>query len=166
VSVIDTATNSVVATIPVGLGPYGLAVTPSGAQVYVASVESNDVSVIDTATNAVVATIQVPVLPFLLAVTPDGGRVYVANFFGGPLGGLSIIDTATNMVTTIPVGAGQGHMGNAGVAVAPNGGQVYVANMLSDTVSIIDTATNMVIATIGVGHLSYVVALDPGGKHL
>ena len=35
VSVIDTATNSVIATIPVGLGPTAVAVTPNGRFAYV-----------------------------------------------------------------------------------------------------------------------------------
>ncbi len=59
VSVIDTATNTVTATIPVGIDPYGVAVTPDGSKVYVANVGSNTVSVIDTATNTVTATIPV-----------------------------------------------------------------------------------------------------------
>src|SRR5208282_4814512 len=37
------------------------------------------------------------------------------------------------------------------VAVSPNGGAVYVANTDSDTVSVIDTATSMVTATIIIG---------------
>ena len=37
VSVIDTASNTVTATIPVGIGPQGVAVTPDGRKVYVAN---------------------------------------------------------------------------------------------------------------------------------
>ncbi len=55
-SVIDTATNTVTATIPVGPEPYGVAVTPDGSKVYVANF-SNSVSVIATATNTVTDTI-------------------------------------------------------------------------------------------------------------
>jgi YVTN family beta-propeller protein len=59
VSVIDTSNNSVVATVPVS-GNYadGVAVSPNGAVVYVAS-ESGVVNVIDTASNTVTATISV-----------------------------------------------------------------------------------------------------------
>ena len=53
VSVIDTATKTVVATVGVGMGPIGIAVTPDGTHVYVANASSN-VSVIATATNTVV----------------------------------------------------------------------------------------------------------------
>src|SRR5215831_3382169 len=59
VSVIDTATNTVVSTIPVGISPGGVAVTPDGSKVYVTNFLSNTVSVIATATNTVVSTIPV-----------------------------------------------------------------------------------------------------------
>ena len=59
VSVIATTTNTVVATIPVGLLPTGVAVTSDGSKFYVANYGDNNVSVIDTATNTVVATIPV-----------------------------------------------------------------------------------------------------------
>jgi YVTN family beta-propeller protein len=62
VSVIDTATNTVVATVTVGTGPIGVAVTPDGKHVYVTNQgggHSNTVSVIETATDTVVATVTV-----------------------------------------------------------------------------------------------------------
>ena len=39
-----------------------------------------------------------------------------------------------------------------GVAVNPNGTKVYVANWNSNTVSVIDTATNTVTETVNVGY--------------
>jgi YVTN family beta-propeller protein len=59
-----------------------------------------------------------------------------------------VIDTVTNtVVTTVTVGACPD-----GVAVTPDGKQAYVANGCSSSVSVIDTATNMVVATVlGVG---------------
>ena len=103
VSVIDTATNRVITTIPVGQNPYGVAVTPDGSKVYVANETSNNVSVIDTATNTVIGSaIPVGISPDGVAVTPDGSKVYVSN--GGS--NISVINTATKMVmATIPVGA-------------------------------------------------------------
>ena len=59
VSVIDTATNTVSATVTVGSGPVGVAVSPNGLKVYVANWGSNTVSVINTATNAVTTTVGV-----------------------------------------------------------------------------------------------------------
>ena len=74
VSVIDTATNTVVATVTVGVGPVAVAVTPDGTHVYVTDARSNTVSVIRTATNTVVATVLVGTEPFGVAVTPDGTK--------------------------------------------------------------------------------------------
>jgi YVTN family beta-propeller protein len=51
VSVIDSATNTVVATVPVGVLPIAVAVTPDGAFAYVTNNFDNTLSVIDTATN-------------------------------------------------------------------------------------------------------------------
>src|SRR5689334_23251140 len=55
-------TNAVVAIVPVGTNPRGVAITPDGAHAYVANTNSDSVSVIDTTlaltdpTNAVVTT--------------------------------------------------------------------------------------------------------------
>jgi YVTN family beta-propeller protein len=74
VSVIATSTNTVVATVPVGMypfgGPIGVAITPDGAFAYVAGSRDNAVSIIDTATNTVVATVPVGMNPQGVAITP------------------------------------------------------------------------------------------------
>src|SRR5260370_6060059 len=57
VSVIDTAIDMVIATIPVGLAPVGVAVSPDGTKVYITSGTVNTLSVIDAATNQLSATI-------------------------------------------------------------------------------------------------------------
>jgi YVTN family beta-propeller protein len=59
VSVIDTITNTVTATVPVGSEPSGVAVTPDGAKIYVASYDSGTLSIIDTTTNTVKATVNI-----------------------------------------------------------------------------------------------------------
>ena len=38
-------------TIPVGLGPHSIAISPDGAQLAVTNTDSNEVSIIDTATD-------------------------------------------------------------------------------------------------------------------
>jgi YVTN family beta-propeller protein len=57
VSVIDTTTNKVTATVNVGINPYGVAVTPDGKKVFVTNANSKNVTIIDTATNKVTATV-------------------------------------------------------------------------------------------------------------
>jgi YVTN family beta-propeller protein len=139
VSVIDTATNTVTATIAAGFSqPLGVAVTSDGSKVYVGNASSPfSVSVIDTATNSVIAALPVPLSlpPIGVAVTPDGSKVYVTY---DEVSSVSVIDTATNTTATIQVGSNP-----FGVAVTPNGRDVYVANYGSNTVSVIDTASNV-----------------------
>jgi YVTN family beta-propeller protein len=96
VSVIDTATGWVTATVPVGIGPNRVVVAPDGRHAYVTDYGTDTtpdtaVSVIDTATNAVTATIPVGKGPRGIAVTPDGGHAYVAD--GSDT--VSVIDTGS-----------------------------------------------------------------------
>src|SRR5262249_49797404 len=78
VSVLDTTTNTVVATVPVGTFPIAVAITPDGTHAYVANFDGT-VSVIDTTTNTVVATVPVGTFPEGVAITPDGTHAYVTN---------------------------------------------------------------------------------------
>ena len=103
VSVIDTATNTEVdvdgnpgngiTRIPVGSLPLGVAVTPDGAFVYVANVNSGNVSVIDTATNTVTDTVTAgngPIAfgqfigPMIDSTAPD------TNVVSGPTGTITV----------------------------------------------------------------------------
>jgi YVTN family beta-propeller protein len=70
---------SVIATIPVGGAPYGVAINPTNGLVYVTNSNSNTVSVINPATNTVVATIPVGGAPYGVAINPTNGLVYVTN---------------------------------------------------------------------------------------
>jgi|GEM_PF-5554231 len=159
VSVINTTTNTLVATVPVGDNPTGVAVHPGSARVYVANENSATVSVINTATNTVVAVVPVGSFPRGVAVLPDGSRVYVANIVGN---NVSVINTATNtVVAVVPVGSSP-----AGIAVHPDGSRVYVTNTSSNSVSVINTATNTVLATVLVGSEPHGVAVHTDGSRV
>ena len=105
-SVIDTATNQVVAHIPMVDGSFAIAITPDGTRAYAADYNQNNVSVIDTATNQVIGTpISVGSGPVSVAITPDGKRAYTANHYIN--GTVSVIDTATNDVVGSPIAVGR-----------------------------------------------------------
>jgi YVTN family beta-propeller protein len=139
--VIDTATNTIVATMALSGRPSDIAINADGTRVYVADASFDKVSVIDTATNTVVATVVVGDGPFAVAVNSAGTRVYVTNLISNSV---SVIETATNtVVATIIVGDTP-----YGVAVNSAGMRVYVANANGHSVSVIDTAINMVVVTV------------------
>src|SRR5262249_10896695 len=73
VSVLNTASNTVVKTITVGLHPTGMALGPRGDVVYVTNSNSDTVSVISTATDEVVKTLFVgdSKTPRLLGSSPN-----------------------------------------------------------------------------------------------
>jgi YVTN family beta-propeller protein/VCBS repeat-containing protein len=152
VSVVDTSTDTVVATIPLsGKNSDGAAVSPNGALVYVAS-ESGIVSVISTATNSVVATIPVGHVAYTVEFSPDGSLAYVV---GGDY--VSVINTATSaLVTNITVGSAA-----YSVAISPDGSHAYVTG--GGLVSVIDTANNSVVASIDIGNAPTGVAVSPDG---
>lgn len=103
VSVIDTATDTVIADIAVGAGPWGVAVGPGGERAYVTNFYGNSVSVIDGQTLAVVATIPVGPYPIGIAVSDDGRHVLVAHRVND--GTVSMIDTdSLTVVGTLAVG--------------------------------------------------------------
>ena len=79
IDVLDTASNSVVATIPQTARPYLPAVTPDGKRLYVPNHDVAQVSVIDTATNAVIAQIRVAPNPHWVDFSPDGSFFVVAT---------------------------------------------------------------------------------------
>lgn len=158
VTVVDTATNAVVATVAVGNQPLAAAVRPAGDRAYVTNqVPAGTVSVIDTAINGVVATVTVGARPSGAAVKSPGDRVYVTNRDDK---NVSVIDTTTNtVVATIPVGNNP-----LGVAIDPAGTPAYVVNNGDNTVSVIDTTTNAVVATIPVGNDPSHVTVGPNGR--
>ena len=160
VSVADTATGTVTATIPVGGFPAAVAVNPAGTRAYAVSQITNVVSVIDTATATVTATIPVGANPFAISLNPAGTLAYVANETGNSV---SVIDTGTNtVVATIPV---SGYL--LSITLNPAGTRAYVGTFSPPALTVIDTGTNTVVATVPVvGTGAYAVTVNPAGTRV
>src|ERR1035437_1488086 len=162
VHVIDTATNTVTDTVPVGSFPKGITVSPDGKKVYVTNSWNDNVSVIDTTINTVTVSVPVGRFPEGITINPTGTKVYVTNSLDD---NVSIINTSTNdVVTTVNVG-----INPVGVVVNPEGTKVYVTNVGNfsvpdNTVSVIDTATDNVTATVKVGQQPVGISVSPDGE--
>src|SRR3990172_10426637 len=83
VTVIDTASNSVIRTIRVGKRPRGIEISPDGRRVYVSNGNSDSVSVVDAEVGKEVEAWPAGVDPEGLALSSDGTRLYAVNENGG-----------------------------------------------------------------------------------
>ncbi len=131
VEVMDTASQSITATLSVGPRPYRILLSPDGRRAYTNNLADGTVSVIDLATASTVATTQVGPEPTGLAVSPDGRLVYTTGLHSGVL---SALDAATGVL--------RGSVGLGGatreVVVSRDGARAYVSTM--DAVLVVDTA--------------------------
>lgn len=162
VTAINQATNSIsVPAIPVGSGPFGIAITPNGQFAYVCNSNDGTVSVIDLSSNTVVgAPIIVGSGPGGIAITPDGRFAYVPNESSN---NVSVIDLSNNtVVATIPFPIVPGS-GPFNIAITPNGLFAYVIND-NGNVNIIDLSTNTVVGSIPVGTFLIDIAITPDGR--
>lgn len=156
VSVIDTSTNMVIATIPVGDGPRRFAFSPDDTRAYVANELSNNVSVIDTLTSTEIdvdgdgtngiTRIPVGTRPMGIEVSPDGTAVYVANEGSDTM---SVIETATNTVTATVSVAGGGFDTPRAPAFKPDGSEVWVSGGAENSIKRFAFPANTDLGTIG-----------------
>ncbi|WP_239168901.1 CARDB domain-containing protein [Paractinoplanes deccanensis] len=157
VKVIDTASQTVTATVPVGNQPVALTVTPDGSSVFVANGVGDTVSRINTATNTVSATIPVDD-PRYIAASPNGSKVFTSS---ADPNSVVAIDTATNGVATKLVGSAVRDL-----VVSPDGGTLYVVDRNDAKVLVMHPGTLAVTDTIAVGALPTAIAVSPNGRYL
>src|SRR5579872_3500911 len=69
---------------------------------------------------------------------------------------VSVVDTTTGVVTMIPM-----ERNPSSITVLPDGTRAYVTNSFDGTISIIDTATKAVTATLVLGLTPLAVAVTP-----
>jgi YVTN family beta-propeller protein len=150
----------------------GMLAVPLGVQAepfaYVTNAFAPSVSVIDTANNQIAATIAFPSgsTPIAAAITPDSRKVYVTSLDAfttcGANDGVFVIDAASNTVETGPIAV---ECEPTAIAITPDGNFAYVGSQLSDTISVIDTATDAVSATITLANGERIanLAISPDG---
>lgn len=135
-----------VTNVPVGTGPWGVAVNPLTNYVYVTDSGSGNVWVLDGATYAKITTIAVGKTPEGIAIDATASptpKAYVVNAGSGTV---SVITLGTKpSVKPITTGIGSGPLG---VALLTSSSLGYVTNNAGNTVSVINLTTGAVIATI------------------
>ncbi len=156
---IDTATEKVVAKVPVGMHPAHVVLSPDGRQAFVANGADNSVSVVDTLTLRVVETVGVGISPHGMRVSPDGKQAWVANLKGGTV---SVIDIASRKhITQIAVGKGPAQVG-----FTPDGRLGFVSLSEENSVAVIDPASRKVLRKIPVGTVPIQLYATPDSRLL
>jgi YVTN family beta-propeller protein len=142
---VNLSTDAVIGT-PAQVGTDPLDPVLDGSTLYVANYGSGSVSAVNVTTlsgTPAVTTIAIASSdPDALGV--DGSTLYVVNY--NSVGTVSLISTSSNTLdaTTITVGSDP-------VEITAEGADLYVVNYGADTVSVIDSSTQAVTATMTVG---------------
>jgi YVTN family beta-propeller protein len=160
-TVVDASDHSVKARIPLQ-SPGQIVVTPDGSKAYVVT-ESSVVAVVDLVTETLAKQIKTG-WPSISAITmmPNGKKLYIAD---GQYT-VSAIDTASDSATAkirIPP-TGDGVTFPLDIAFLPDSSKAYVANYQNNSVSVIDTDTNKIVATIPTGREPDSIAVSPKGS--
>jgi YVTN family beta-propeller protein len=161
-TVVDVPSGKIVATVKVGEEPEGVETNPDGSEVWVTSEGNGTVTVINTATNRPVATIKVAKRPRSVVFTHDGSKAYVPAELDSAV---VVVDAKAHKVLKkiqIP-GKSPKPMGSA---ISPDGKFVYITNGRGQTLSIIDTGTDSLVATFEVGDRPWGVGVSPDGQHI
>jgi YVTN family beta-propeller protein len=138
VTIIDPATNKVVAEITGIEVGHGVAVAPDGSRIYVSNEADSTLDVVDGRTLRVMAKVPLTGHPNNIAAGRDGRRVYVA--IREAQGVVDVVDTATlQKVKSIPI---KGAVHNT--YVTPDGKYVVAGSIAGKTMTVIDAQTDQV----------------------
>jgi YVTN family beta-propeller protein len=180
VTVIDTALNAVIATLPFPglaqggglLSSRGLAITPDGKRLFVGTnlPDGPSVSAVDTATNTVTGSYDSSGDgSFSLFLNPAGTRLWAAHQDLGIGGGAEVLDAATlTRVGDYPLP----DRFVCDVAFAANGSRAYIAenDLLGGSryFAVLDTATGVLLTELNepMGEYSCGAAITPDGSRV
>lgn len=155
--VIDAKRLAIVARVPVGRYPDGLAYAASTGKLYVSDKEGHTESVVDVHTNRRIGTIALGGEVGNSQYDPVSGHVFV-NAEG--TGELVEVDPATDhVVARIPL---PGAEGNHGLLIEPKGRLAFIACEGNDKLLVVDLRDRKVKAEFGVAGEPDVLAYDPG----
>jgi len=155
VSVIDTGSHQVLDTIQVGQGPCEMVMMPNGHIGYVANIHSSTITIIDMQTLRVRETLSFHADSMVLS--PDGLRLFAAQRTQDIL---LVLDTTSHKpIAQISMKAPHG------IAITPDGQRLYITNSgANQTVTVVDSSTNVIIETIKVGNTPTGMIISPDGS--
>jgi RHS repeat-associated protein len=155
-SVIDLNTSRIVALIPIGKQPLGLAVDPGMNRLLVTHKAEQILSIINLNTHQVLANIEVGKSPGNVVFYEATGSVHLGLTANYQDDTVSVVDlNNARVLQTIPVGRGP-----RGLAVDSNLGLALVVNEKDDTISVVDLVSLQVTRMIPVGNTPRAISIN------
>lgn len=166
VSLLDADTGKVIKTLPVGLGPHEIAVTPDGKTAVVANYGNqatlgSSLTLIDVPSATVTKTIDIS--PYRRPhgmVALAGGRLFVTCEANKAL--VEVDLNAGKVVRAIQTGQEVSHM----VALAPDAGRAYIANIGSGSMTVLDLKEGKHVKDVKTGAGAEGIEVTPDGKQV
>jgi DNA-binding beta-propeller fold protein YncE len=152
------------AVVPTGVNPRGIAITPDGKKGYVANFDNagSTITVFQAEPPfAVLKTIGPVPNPRHVAVSHDGRHVFVSLF--GESGGVVKIDTAVDEVVARSRGTG---LRGKTLALSPDDRWIYLANFGSNTISILSADSLVEMSRYATGREPCGLAVSRDGRRL
>jgi YVTN family beta-propeller protein len=175
-SVIDSGTHRVIATVPLGKRPRGIHASPDGKTLYVAlsgspiagpgvddstlpppDKSADGIGVFDVSRNKLIRIIPGGSDPENFDVSKDGKQLFIAN---EDTSTMSIVDVDSGkVIKTIKVGGEP-----EGVRVSPDGKKVFITSEEDGTIALLDPTAGRIVSTFKVGHRPRSIAFMPDGS--
>jgi len=153
VSAILISNHADVQIIQVGSHPFGVAA--GSDYVFVANFDSDSVTIIDSGTLGT-NTVGVSGNPTMLATL--GNNAYVASWSGG------VYKVGSDGSVAQVVSPDQGQF--FGVAVNPATARVYISDQSDNSIVVLDTNTNTIVATISMPAKPHALAVNSGNNRI
>jgi len=162
VSFIAAENGQCMKTLPVGAHPHEVAVAADGTMAYVSNAMGNSISILNTVDMTETGRIEHDgfQFPHDLKISPDGKKLYVAVTYAHKV---FIYERPSHQLLKIlPTGQRMSHM----LSPTPDWKFLYIPNLGSNSLSLLNTATDEIEITISVGKKPEGVAVHPSGDFL
>lgn len=172
IAVVDTASEQMIANVPVGRTAMDVAISPDGSTVYAAVFDYNaigtntdygNISVIDAARATITMTIATPPQPGrnFVTVSRNGSALYTDGGSSSQIPSLEVLNAQSGTVSGyIAVGVNNPIIR----ALSRDGKIAYVTEAASKDLFVVDTVSRTLSRTIPLDTLPTSVALDPTGR--
>ena len=154
VYIAETASHSIVGTIPTGNTPRPITLSPDGTRLYVNTDDLLGFLVLDIPARKVIAKAEFGLTPeeraapsrsHGIGVTPDGREVWSTDINHGLVFVYDVTVTPPKQIARLETGRTP-----LWLTITPDGKTVYVANVADDTISAFDVASKKEVARIQV----------------